>query len=279
MSEAVLLVRKALALRAKFRVSTDKVRVAPGHIGFHPANRNGEPPSAERCIALLENFLGGGFDPGEADCNGVLTQSRPMDASIHDFNMKSCEGNPNLTPSVDGMVMSHGTLSHSHLNQVFKNILGRISVKTERITDSQGRLSVAMLESHDPVFAKYCREGVLWEVLSHKLQEEEPDGPNIIQAAGNSTHAAAMMPHETEAIAALSRLCGPSTAVTVCMSFESAKQKMQLTLPLIVDDPDFVNMFRFVVDLGGDGAPFVPDLREFTFRFVSPQARYETIML
>jgi hypothetical protein len=223
-SETVQLVRKALALRAKYRISEEKVRVAPMYIGFHPASRNGAFPSAERCITLLENILGGGFDPGEADCNGVLIQSKTLDMAIHDFNMKTCDGNQSLTPSVDGIFMSYGSLSHGHLNQVFKNILGNISFKTTRITDVHGKLSVAMLNSHDPVFAKYCRDGMLWDVLSYKLQEEEPDGPHIIQAAGNATHAAAMMPHETEAIASLSRLCGSSTAVTVRMSFESARQ-------------------------------------------------------
>lgn len=271
MSEAVLLIRQALALRAKYRVGSDRVRVAPWHIGFHPANRNGEPPSGERCQSLLDAILGGGFDPGEADCNGVLVQAKPSGDTIHAFNAKACDGNPLLTPSVDGMDLTYGSLSHSHLNQVFKNILGRAYVKTDKITDPQGRLSMAMLEAHDPTFAKYCREGLLWDVLSWKLQEEEPEGLNIIQAAGNATHAAVMIPHETEAIASLSRLCTASAVVSARLNFERAREKLQFTLPLIADDPDFLCMFRFVVDLGGDVAPFVPDLRQFTHRFVNPQ--------
>ena len=56
----VALVRQALALRAKYRLTTK--RVAPELIGVHPENRSGEFPSAERCAELTQEILQHGFD-------------------------------------------------------------------------------------------------------------------------------------------------------------------------------------------------------------------------
>ena len=266
------LIRHAFALRAKYRVNERYVRVAPNHIGFHPANRNGQPPSAERCVCLLSGILGQGFDSNEADCNGVLVQETPGKTNIHDFNMQSCDGNEHLAPSVEGLVMSYGSLSHSHLNQVFKNILGRLPIAGTKISNSHGRLDISILEDVDAVFAQYCKDGLLWDVLSHKIQVEEPDGLNVIQAALNSKNAIALVQHEMEAIASLSRLCKASSAVAGTLNFQMAKEQLAFTLPGMTQDPDFIHVFRFVVDLGGDASCFIPDLTQFTGKFWNRQA-------
>ena len=266
-NKQVSLIQRSFALRAKYRVNERNVRVAPNHIGFHPANRNGQPPSADRCVALLSDILGQGFDGDEADCNGALAQEAPGKTIIHDFN-----GNERLAPSVEGFTMSYGSLSHSHLNQVFKNILARVPVAGLKISNSSGRLDVGILDEVDKVFAKYCNEGLLWDVLSYKIQDEEPDGLNVIQAACNSKNSIALMQHEMEAVASLSRLCKASSAVAGTVSFQTAKEQLAFTLPGMTDDPDFIHLFRFVVDLGGDSSCFVPDLMEFTGKFLNPQA-------
>ena len=43
------------------------------------------------------------------------------------------------------------------------------------------------------------------------------------------------------------------------------------------EDPDFINIFRFVIDLGGDASQFLPDpsrSEEFTGKFLNPQAKF-----
>lgn len=270
-SKTLALVQQSIALRAKYKVSDVLTRVSPIHIGFHPANRNGEPPSAERCVTLLNDILVSGFDPSEADCNGVLVQELPGQTSIHAFNQQSCEGQDQLAHSVEGQMIAYGSLSHSHLNQVFKNILAKLPLGIEKIT-LNGKCEIGLLADHDPVFAKYCREGLLWDVLSHAIMTEEPEGLNIIQAACNSRNALVMIPHEMEAIASVSRLCKSSAAVAATLCFQTVKDAISLTLPMTVADPDFIHLFRFVVDLGGDSGPFIADLRDFTARFLNPQA-------
>jgi hypothetical protein len=141
-----------------------------------------------------------------------------------------------------------------------------------KIENRNGVADLSMLEEIDPTFAKYCRDGLTWDVLSHKIMDEDPEGLVIIQAACNVKNVIAMIPHEMEAVALLSRMCTKSAAVVASVSFASAKEKVALTLPCMSEDPDFLHLFRFVIDLGGDAAPFIPDLREFTARFLNPQA-------
>jgi hypothetical protein len=266
------LIQQALVYRAKYRINDKSIRVSPAHIGFHPYNRNGQPPSSERCVNLLSEILVSGFDPAEADCNGVLVQEKPGDTTICDYNVQACEGNDQLASSVEGLAVTYGSLSHSHLNQVFKNILARLPIAGTKITNQGGCLDVSILEEKDPAFAKCCREGILWDILSHKIQTEEPEALNIVQAACNSKNAIALIPHEMEAISSLSRLCKGSLAVAGQLNFAAAKNQLALTLPGMTEDPDFLHMFRFVIDLGGDASTFIPDLKEFTGKFLNPQA-------
>jgi len=237
------LIQQALIFRGKYRINDRSIRVSPAHIGFHPSNRNGQPPSGERCVALLSEILTSGFDPAEADCNGVLVQEMPGNTLIGDYNTKACEGNDLLASSVEGLAMNYGSLSHSHLNQVFKNILARLSIAGTKITNQLGHLDLKLLEEVDQVFAKYCADGLLWDILSHKIQTEEPEALNITQAACNSKNAIALIPHEMEAISNLSRLCKASAAVAAQLRFESAKKQIGLTLPGMSEDPDFINIF------------------------------------
>ena len=268
------LIQQALVFRGKYRVNDRSIRVSPAHIGFHPSNRNGQPPSGERCVALLSEILSSGYDPAEADCNGVLVQEAPSSTFIADYNVQACEGNDQLASSVEGLAMNYGSLSHSHLNQVFKNILARLSIAGTKITNQMGQLDVNLLQEVDQAFAKHCCDGILWDILSYKIQTEEPEALNIIQAACNSKNAIALIPHEMEAISNLSRLCRASLAVASQVTFESVKKQIGLTLPGMSEDPDFIHMFRFVIDLGGDSSQFLPDLKEFTGKFLNPQAKF-----
>ena len=188
--------------------------------------------------------------------------------------MQACEGNDKLASSVEGLAMTYGSLSRSHLNQVFKNILARLSIAGTKITNQSGHLDLKLLEEVIQAFAKHCSDGLLWDILSHKIQIEEPEALNIIEAACNSKNAIALIPHEMEAISNLSRLCRASLAVASQVTFESVKKQIGLTLPGMSEDPDFIHMFRFVIDLGGDSSQFLPDLKEFTGKFLNPQAKF-----
>ena len=82
-----------------------------------------------------------------------------------------------------------------------------------------------------------------------------------------------MVPHEMEVIMSLSKWCKAEAQVSAQVSFEACKKHLRTTLRGFTEDPDFIHVFRLVVDLGGDTMPFLQDLGAFTSRFVDPSAR------
>ena len=242
-------------------------------MGVHPSNRNGEPVSGERCAELIGDILKTGFDPNEADNNGVAVLEKPGTLTIHNFNVKCCAGDEKLCATLNDATMQYGSLSHSHLSQGMKNILGGCCLGIPALCRGESKTaSVEVLAELDAEFAKYCNTGLLWEVLSHKIQEEEPEALNIIQAACNCKHALALHSHETEALSGLGQLVQKASALAEQLAFETAREKLAVTLPNLALDPEFLGMFRFVLELGGDGGLFIPDLREFTSKFINAKA-------
>lgn len=261
---------QAAALRAKYLVG--KSRVPPGLIGFHPSNRGGQAPNGERCVELLTGILRNGYDPKEGDHEGILVQEAPSGRDVQAFNDHALQGDPLLTPSIEGVAASYGSLSHSHLNQVFKNILGKMSLGVPEISDRDGRSCVEVLRSKHAKMAKACEEGLLWEILSHKITTEEPGACEIIQAAANSKHGVAATYHEMEVLNALSKWCSSQTSADQ-MTFQRAREAMVVLYPDMARDGEFVNMFKLVIDLGAGKAPFLASLKEFTSKFVNPTMR------
>ena len=66
------LIRRAAALRTKYKKDATLVRIPVMQIGCHPDNRDGQGPSGCRCLELTSKILTVGFDAVEADANGVL---------------------------------------------------------------------------------------------------------------------------------------------------------------------------------------------------------------
>ena len=53
------------------------------------------------------------------------------------FNDTALHGGPLMTPSIEGIAAQYARLSHSHLNQVFKNILGRLALGVAAVADRE----------------------------------------------------------------------------------------------------------------------------------------------
>ena len=265
------LVQRALAYRAKHRISDTPVRVAPQHIGFHPRNRSGQGVSAERCTALLKRILKDGFSPSLADCDGVLVQEKPGKTQIHDYNMRICADEPSLAALVMGQTLTHGSVAHSHLNQLFKNALSAVAVGIPEIEDPQGGISMTLLARVDPNFASYCSTGLLWEILAPSVNDDG-DALDVIQAAANAQNNAGMTAHEVEAILRISELCVRSATKQHQISYDGVQAAVAATLPEMAGHPDFVELFKFVINLGGGNAQFCSDLSKFVSKVVDPQA-------
>ena len=76
-----------------------------------------------------------------------------------------------------------------------------------------------------------------------------------------------------QALSHLSRLCKKTSAVAEELDFKVLRERVRSTLPEFAEQPDFLGLFRFVVDMGGDDASFVEGLRLFHQKFVDPKCR------
>ena len=103
--------------------------------------------------------------------------------------------------------MQFGSLSHSHLNQVLKNVSGGVKYDAPSIVGPDGTVHLDLLAARDPAFAEHVENGLLWEVLAWEMEDEEPDACTVVQAALNSKNDTYLVMHEMQALSHLSRLC------------------------------------------------------------------------
>jgi hypothetical protein len=182
-----------------------------------------------------------------------------------------------MAPLVKGQLLGFGSLTHSHLQQILKNTNCELLLGVEEICDRDGMVSLALLEKHDPMFALYARQGLMWSVLSSAINDD-PEALDVIQAAANCKNSMAMVPHEMECIAKVSALCSKSSAVAELMCFETVRDQLAATLKGMAYDPDFQHLFAFVVNLGGDKGPFLKDLRFFAAKMINPKAAFTSLL-
>ena len=180
------------------------------------------------------------------------------------------QGDPEFA-ALTSEVLTFGTLSHSHLNQILKNIRGEAHGRIPSICGSDGRFKMTLLAGRDGAFAEAAQHGLLWEVLSFKIQVEEPEGCSVIQAALNSKNGLYMAAHEMQAVLAVAR---HATAVAERgLTMQTVRRRVQETMPHYAMDELFPDLFRFVIDLGGLDGPFLDDLRMFHEKQVNPKLR------
>ena len=70
------IIKRSIAYRARFRVESKKV-VAPFQIVPHPQNRGGDPVKSLRTQQIIYDILKDGYDPIDANSNGVLVEEKP----------------------------------------------------------------------------------------------------------------------------------------------------------------------------------------------------------
>ena len=100
-------VRKAMAMRVKYRVLTDsgqvKRRLSLRLLGVHPDNRGGIYPQGDVVKTLGIRLAGLGYNQDEADHQGVAVQEIPVEhqhsavaESYGQYNIRKCLGQPLL---------------------------------------------------------------------------------------------------------------------------------------------------------------------------------------
>ena len=138
--------------------------------------------------------------------------------------------------------------------------------------DPHGHLDTAAVAAKDEVLKQLLAEGLDMEILSYKIYVEEPTACILISNALNNANKVAL---KTTTIAALSVLTGAVgiASTTGKLNFDVIKCNLRATLDDMVDDPDFIHMFDFVVKMGADQNTYLPDFFKFTSKCVSSQFR------
>jgi hypothetical protein len=88
--------------------------------------------------------------------------------TFDDFNKAACDGDDFHAPVVAGII-SFGTLSHSHLHQVLKNIRASMPGTAKAILDSNGKYSLSKLRAVDLAFAAAVDTGLQWDILAWEM--------------------------------------------------------------------------------------------------------------
>ena len=120
------------------------------------------------------------------------------------------EDDASMAKSGAGITAVLGSLSHGHFNCGCRNILcakpgclcvtrgggdstrdggdsdKQCSCKASPILDANGNYSMDKVKAHDPTWHELCLTGIKWEVLSWKMDVEEPDVALIISNALNN---------------------------------------------------------------------------------------------
>ena len=249
-----------------------KVRVAPILIGFHPDNRHGVIANGELCVKRLSE-LAGHWDDGEAAHDAVLVEEEPGKERYLVYNQEKVEGDRYLA-EIKVKKMPFGSLGTGTTNQVLKNIAcSAFAGRDHELTDSDGNISPDKVKTKDSEMHAAAMIGIVWEILSWKLEKERPGAALRIQAALNNKRSVQLVQHEMQAVVALAKICTAEEAMASKVAYDSVVAKMRNAgFHQVADDSAFVDLMSFVCDTGAWG-PILENLLAFHEKFVDPDFR------
>ena len=294
----------AMAYRAKYRVKEGPAKqyVAIQWLGVHKKNRGGAYPSGLRCRALGLGSLARGFSKEELNHAGVVVQERPLSEvaaqrafmndgantyqSMSEYNIGKSKADEMLeTCFTEGMSeVRFGTLSHSHMMLVLRAWLTKAKweIPEDKVMklifcDDEGRLSLAAVADHPNAVELHeaLREGILVEVLSYKMDIEQPDAASIISQALNEAQELALSTTEQTAVSVLQGLAitEMSKDVGQRVAFQTIKDLARAHLGSAVDEVDFMELYDWILSMGVGKNIFIDEFLEFTSTFVDSKLR------
>ena len=220
------IVTRAMAIRVKYRrMDKDAFILRPtvpvACLGVHPKNRGGVYPAGIRCKSLLKEVLEGGFSKEDVNHACVAVEEVPI-ADIRSrgenyesglaFNTRKVAADELLSTCFDAPYndVRYMQLAHNHmmLNLRAWQTRAKWDMKADEkrgITycDDKGRLSVTAVaeNKHGKELAELLTEGKLLEVLSWRMDLEEPTAASTISRALNNGHQVALRTAELTAVA------------------------------------------------------------------------------
>ena len=287
---------EACAYKAKYRKEGPKVRLRPGDLGVHKKNRGGAYPAGLRVKELLVDIAGHGILQEEADHNCSAVEEKPLaeilkdgSASFQsslDYNIQECAKDELLRGLYDEPlnVVHHSLLSHNHLMTIcrafLRKQLWRLEDNTQKnikFCDADGRLSLSSFTA-TPLgeqLGLIIKEGFLCQVLSWKMDVQEPNAAEIISTAENEVNSVAMRTTEIQAIKVLRgeiiTQMNKDVGQQVC--FQTVRNCVEMRLGPAAADPDLQELFMFLISNGVGTNTYIDDFLEWAQVAVNPKKR------
>ena len=278
--------RKTYTVESKTQRFT---RLLPRQLCVHLKNRGGVYPNENAVRDLGVSLLNEYFLQEEADHLGVCVEEIPSAdrelgyLTYEEYNLGRSNATTYLNGIFEGNDFSHGCLAHNHLLCVLLAWMtgAKWDLYNEdgspRLCDENGHLLISAVAecANAKEMITTIKEGLKMEVLSWKINVEEPKACSIIAQALNKGNAIAL---RTAELTALNCLTGEitlqySTRKAEEISFEAVKQAVAVECDYLVDEPEFIEMFDFVISLGADVNPYLPCFLTFGEMFVNQKVR------
>ena len=142
--------------------------------------------------------------------------------------------------------------------------------------DDKGMLSLSAVAEHanGKQLEWAIKDGFLAEILSWKMDVEEPKAAIIISNAMQAGNTIAMRTSELTAISVLKgEIIVQSANISQKVTFKSVLAETRKELSLAADDPDLIEVFLYLVSLGVGSNSYVNELQEFARFFVNSKYR------
>ena len=193
----------------------------------------GQPCKSLRTKDLVGKLVSEGFDPIEANSNGVVVEQLPAvrgdtddEPTFQSSFEEKHKSDPDIALSRDGYKAKYASLSHGHLNVGLRNIIagmrgcqcddnssavaaGKCVCSAKPILSENGTYSLDRLKDHDEEWWQCAQYGIKFEVLSGSIDVEDADGAAVICIALNKKNETAMKTGHLEIMNTMESLCRP----------------------------------------------------------------------
>ena len=293
------MLNQANAWRAKY--SKKKITVRIESFGVHCRNRAGVYPSGLRCKELCQEVFTNGFLKEEYADKLISVEEMQTHEALKlqggqkprqtgsQYNKQESSKDEILKGLFDEPFcnVQYNLLSHNHMSLVLLAFVTKAKWNLQAIEqkkmnrtinfcDASGHLCVTAVAAtaNGQELAEVVREGVECEVLSWKMEVEEPDAASVISTALNKFSETAMKTTEWSALYTLRcHIIKASGALGERVAFKAIVEKAHLELDTAVNDPDLDQLFDFVIGLGVTTNTYFDELALFQKLFVNSKLR------
>ena len=114
----------------------------------------------------------------------LAVESKPGSTRGIESNQALVKDSDGRLPEIDTIKLRHLAMSCNHTVWFLKCALAGTPCDNPKLSRN-GRLSLALIEEGDPLFAKRIREGMVWMVLDWRVEEHYPDIVEMLIQAKN----------------------------------------------------------------------------------------------